>query len=119
MRPESNPTRSLAGFGDLGREAAQEVSQEPVSEHEPGRNVKQKYRRKPDQHSRPRIQNEVRSHHSRNRAACAHTGYGGGLMKKDGGSAGRHSADQVEHEILEMSDVIFDVVAEDPQEEHV
>src|ERR1700730_2126006 len=101
MRPESNPTRTLAGFGDRGREAAQEVSQEPVSEHQPGRNMKQKYRWKPDQHSRPRIQNEVRSHHSRNRPGPAHSGYGRVRIKENVGSAGRHSADQVEHEILE------------------
>ena len=42
-----------------------------------------------------------------------------GLIEQNMGSAGRHSADQVEHQIPEVSEVVFDVVAEDPQEEHV
>src|SRR5208337_737728 len=58
MRPESNPARSLAGFGDGRGRAAQKISHEPVPEHQPCRNMKQKYRRKPDEHSRPRIQDE-------------------------------------------------------------
>src|SRR6266852_1684712 len=55
MRPESNSTRSLTGFSDRGSSATQEIHHEPVAEHQPSRNVKEKYRKKPDQHACPRI----------------------------------------------------------------
>src|SRR5450631_491450 len=52
MRPKGDATRSLAGFGDGRQRATQKISHEPVAEHQPCRNVKEEYRRKPDQHSR-------------------------------------------------------------------
>ena len=99
MRPERHPARSLAGLGDRHARAAQEVHHEPISQHQPGRNVKQKDRRKPDQHPRPWIQDEVRSHHPGNRSARAHQWRPRAWIHHDVRDRRRHSADQVEHQI--------------------
>src|SRR6266849_2314294 len=105
--PECDSARSLTGFRNGSHGAAQKLSHKPVAKHQPRWDVKEEYGREPDQHSCPRIQNKIRAHYTRNRAARAYARHTRCLIHQNVRGAGGQSADKVKHEILEVSDVVF------------
>src|SRR6202008_244535 len=99
---------------DDGHCTAEELIEEPVSQHEPGGHVEQEDWWKPNQHASARIEDEV---------GTKDAGYGS--AGSDGGKArtgidqdlrgGRgDSAGEIENQIFEVAEEVFNVIAEDP-----
>ena len=66
-----------------------------------------------------RIQQQVGAHDAGNRARCP---YQRGLRCRVNGEVGQRGQDagsQVEHQVLDVAEGVFDVVAEHPQEQHI
>ena len=75
VSPERDSSTGLAGLRNRGRGSAQKLHEEPVSQHQPGGQVKEKNRRKPHQHVSSRIQYEISAHHAGNRPARPYARY--------------------------------------------
>src|SRR5579864_1192231 len=109
----------LAGLGDRGSRTAEKLADSPVAEHEPCGDGKDENWREPDQDPRFRIEHEVGAHHAGDCAAGADAGHVRTGVEEDVGQTGGDSAQQIEDQVGEVSQVVFDVVAENPEHPHV
>ena len=75
--------------------------------------------RKPGEDAGARVENEVGAHDSGDGAAGADDGDTGICIQQNVRDGRGQSAEEVEDEIAEVAKVVFDVVAEDPEEKHV
>src|SRR5260370_25596038 len=69
--------------------------------------------------ARPRIKQHIGAHHSGYGSAGANCGDAGVEVENNVEQTGADPADQIEEEIGEVAEEILDVVAKDPEEEHV
>ena len=93
------------------------LDQKPVAEENPCR--KPPEGDKHDQHNQglnacSRIEHDVGSHNARDRAAGADHGNRGSRVESNVGQRGGYTAEQIKHQVRKMSQVVFDVVPEDP-----
>lgn len=115
MRPPGNPT----GGGSADRsDSRDELQQEPITQNDESRDgEKEDYDE--GKHPRSRIKDDIRTHDAGNGAAGAESGNGGVEIEDDVAQVRANSANEIEEKIGEMAEVILNVVAEDPEEEHV
>src|SRR5579872_7204512 len=100
--------------------SAQKLRYEPVTKHDPGRQPYEKDAdRKQCKHTRGGEEQEICAHHTRNRPAGADGGDIRLLIQQYVQHVSGKAADEIEEKIFEVAEVVFDVVPEDPQGEHV
>ena len=71
------------------------------------------------QHPGTRVEHEVGAEHARDRARRADVGDAGGRVGRELGEGREHAAHEVEERVAQAAHAILDVVAEDPEEQHV
>ena len=99
---------------------------EPDSDRHVSRNLREKSE-KNHRHATCGMKQKVTTQHSRDRARSAQDSESAycscslakARSRKHVGQRRDHAADQVEDEVPDMAQTIFDVVAKDPKEEHV
>src|ERR1051326_6429889 len=118
MRPESNSRPALARGSDRSRGSTQKLQDKPIPQHDPRWHIENQHK-EPCKHLGARIKNQVRSHHSSDSSACSN---------RRGTEVWRHNelhdssceaAQNVEGDVLKVYQVLFDVIAKNPQEPHV
>src|ERR1700693_5798562 len=107
MRPKRDAA-GLSGISNRTRCPTKKLIYKPETQHHPRRQVKET-QPKPGEQSRPWIENEIGPQYASNRAAGAHVGHTRKRVQDDLRQRGQKSANQVERQILKMSQVIFDV----------
>lgn len=109
-------------LGDGSPPNAEELEEEPEPEHEQGRDA-DKFYEDEDKHQGENPgrwkEKQVGAQNPGNRPAGPDHGNGRVRIGEDLGEASSEAADQVKEEKAEMAQGIFDVVAEDPEIEHV
>src|SRR5262245_47468892 len=122
---DMRPPCDSAGVGTSGGQSCRSVKElhhEPEPEHDQSRYFndldedKNGYQRR---HARAWIRQEIRYKHARNCAAGADAGNDGVDVEDSVNDSGADAAKQIEHEIREMTETVFHVVAENPEVPHV
>src|SRR6185437_565548 len=101
-------------IGDLPRE--------PEANQYEGRHSSYRQKRAEDEkraHDRTRIEQDVAAEHSRDRTTCPDERIVRAREDDGEDKTGEDTADQIEDEIGQVSELILDVITEDPEEEHV
>src|SRR5205807_686424 len=75
--------------------------------------------REPNEHAGPWVKDKVGAHDARDRATGPDAGHGRAGIEHDVRQAGSEAAEQVEQQVAEMAEVVFDIVAEEPKHPHV
>src|SRR5215212_5012058 len=104
------------------REAAQELQDEPQDQDDDRRHLDQLIEEAEEhqrQDARSRIQDEIGAEDRRDRAGRSDQRGAGRRVREDLAEGGHHPAGQVEQEEAKAAEAVLDVVAEDPQIEHV
>ena len=104
------------------RQAVEQLEDEPEAEHDDRRDVDQLVEEAEEdqrRHPGPREEHEIRPERRRDRPGRADRRDRRGRVDGDLGEARERAAEQVEAEEPEPPEAILDVVAEDPQVEHV
>ena len=101
-----------------GTYAGEELKQEPITQNDEGGNRDEENKDKRKNLS-SRIKNDVGPHDAGDGAAGSERGQGRVVVEDDMREARTDSTNKIEEKIREMAKVIFHVVAEDPEEEHV
>ena len=115
MRPHGHPTRGAASEDTESREKLHDV---PQTQQDHGGHGQREYENQ-CKNSRARVKQDVSAHYAGDRSARAH-GWNIGVKIKDHVKEPRPDpADQIEEEIRDVAKEIFDVVAKDPEKEHV
>ena len=119
--PNTKPPMSRE-CGDSGRRLREDLQHEPESEHDDGREP----HRKEDEDDRDERENtgarephDVGAHDDRDRARRAQERRRGVEVAENVHCRRNDTADQIEHQEPEATELVLDVVAEDPQEQHV
>lgn len=99
-------------------DSRQELKKEPVSQNDEGWNRDEKDEDE-GQNSSARVENDVGAHDAGDGAAGSERWKGGVIIKNDVCEAGTDAASKVEKKIGEVAEVVFDVIAENPEEKHV
>ena len=115
MRPPGDAASGCRGYGAYSR---QELEQEPVTQNDEGRYGYEENKDQ-SQHPRPRIENDVSPHYAGDGATGPERGKGGVVIKNNVCETRTNAANEIEEEVGEVAEVVFDVVAENPEEEHV
>src|SRR5579884_4238043 len=110
-------------LGDAERaDPADELEEDPDADHDPGRDEDDRDEdAEKDQRADVALREEddVGAEHAGDGAAGADQRHGARRVDEDLGQSGDDTADQVEDRVLVVSERVLDVVAEDPEEEHV
>ena len=107
---------------DRGHGAGIELQAKPHPQHDPRRyrkNAKEDHEDEQHINARPGKQQKVAAHHSGDRPRRAH--HRRGLARVDGDlqHSRAETGGEVEQKIADMAHLIFEVIAKDPQEQHV
>ena len=96
----------------------QELKQEPIAQNDESRN---RYEKDEDQgqNSCSGIKKDISPHDAGDGAAGTERGERRVEIKDNVGEARTNAANEIEQEVGDVAEVIFDVVAENPEEEHV
>ena len=121
MGPDSHPSGTASVDADGSCRSQQELSNEEVAEHDPRRQPHKPHEeeRHDGENFRAGIEQEVRAHYAGDGAAGSDCGDGRVEIEDCVHSHSGNSADEVENDVAEVAEVVFDVVAEDPEREHV
>lgn len=112
------PSYSARGGCTEAADTGDKLQQEPVAQDdECGDGNEEKEDQRED--SRTRKQNNVRAHNSGDSPARAQGREGRVQIKEDMAQARANPAHQIEEEIGNVAEVVFDVVAKDPEKQHV
>lgn len=115
MRPPGDASRGGQAYGAHSRD---ELQQKPIPQDDERRNGNEEEQHE-SQHASPRKKNNIGAHDSGDCAASTQGGQGGMKVEKDMAEAGAYAADQVKEKIGKMAEVVLDVIAEDPEKQHV
>ena len=103
-------------------EGADQLKDEPEADRPVGGDVGQ-HPEHDDPHAPARMENEVAAHHAGDRARRAETGDQRVVAQCERGGDVRQRSDdarrQIERRVAEVPEVVLDVVAEDPEKQHV
>lgn len=104
--------------GDVGGRFREELGEEPVDEYEVGR---QRDREDEEQAVNPGAgpEDQIRPHHPGDGSGGADHGCGGAGVEQHLREHRDDTREEVEGEISDVAEPVLDVVAEDPQEQHV
>ena len=94
------------------------MKQEPVTQNDEGWNRDEENKDKRQDLS-SRIKNDVGPHDAGDCAAGSEGGQGRMVVEDNMGEAGADAANEIKEKVGKMAEVVFHVVAEDPEEEHV
>src|SRR5207302_1446281 len=99
-------------------ERRQELQDEPVTENQ---HSGDRYQKNKDQgqDARARIEDGVRAHYAGNGAAGAKGGHRRIQVEDDVKQAGADSAEQIEEQVADVAVEVLDVIAKNPEKEHV
>jgi len=117
---EHGDTAVLVGGVSLDR--GEQLPDEPQADDDEGRRPdgeEEEPEREEGQHTRARPQDDVRAENSGDRAGRPDDGQRRVRIEEDEEQRGSDAADEVEDQETYAAESIFDVVPEDPQEEHV
>ena len=115
MCPPSDASR---GYRSDRTDSGQKLKQKPISQNDEGWNRDEKYEDQ-GQDSSARIKNDIGAHHAGDGAAGAERWKGGVEIKNNVRETGTDAASEVEKKVGEVAEVVFHVVSENPEEEHV
>ena len=115
MRPPSDAARGNCPHGAYSR---RKLEEEPITQDDEGRNGYEKYEDK-RQNPCAWIKNNVGPHDTGDGAAGSECGHSGMVVEEDVRESRAYSADEIKEKVGEMAEVVFHVVAENPEEEHV
>ncbi len=101
-----------------GTYTGEELKQEPVTQNDEGRDRDEENKDK-RQDLRSRVKNDVGAHDAGDSAAGSEGGQGRMVVEDNMGEAGADAANEIEEKVGKVAEVIFHIVAEDPEEEHV
>ena len=106
------------GDGADSTYARHELKEEPIAQNDESRDRDEKYK---DERQDPsaRIKNDVGAHDAGDGATGSERGQSGVEVEEDVRETRANSADEIEEKVREVAEVVFHVVAEDPEEEHV
>jgi len=113
------PPRDAARCGDShGTHPRQELKEKPIPQDDERRdgNEENEHER---EYASSRIKNDIGSHDTGDGAAGAEGRQIRVEIEDDVGDAGTDAADEIEQEIREVAEVVFHVIAKNPEEEHV
>lgn len=96
----------------------QKLKQKPDAEHEIRRYGHQENKDQREDAFTGK-EHSVGAHHPRDGSAGADRGHGGAPVEDDVQQAGTYTAKKIKEQIRQMAEVVLDIVAEHPQEEHV
>src|SRR5437868_2067136 len=119
MRPERHTATSVAVIGYGGRRAAQKLHQEPVAQHDPCRQIKEEKDREPYQHTCPWVQHKISAENTGDSSAGTYGGHSRVRIQDELRERSAQSADHVEDQRLEVTQLVLNAVAKDPQEPHI
>ena len=112
------PRDTSRGRRANGAYACEELKQEPVAQNDEGWNRDEENKDK-SKDLRSRVKNDVGPHHARDGAAGSERRQGRMVVEDNMRKARTDAADKIEEKVREMAKVVFHVVAEDPEEEHI
>ena len=112
------PSDAACCYSSDRSDSGQKLKQKPISQNDEGWNRDEKYEDK-GQDSSSRIKNDIGTHHAGDGAAGAERWKGGVVIKNNVRETGTDAASEVEKKIGDVAEVIFHVVSENPEEEHV
>ena len=113
MGPDGHtPGVSRVG-GDDRCGSAQELDQEPVAHEDPCRDPEEEDEEE-GQNAGSGEEDEVGAHDSSNRSACSECGKSGAEVEDDVHQGSGDSAQEVEEQVQAVSEMILNVVTEDP-----
>ena len=95
-----------------------ELKQEPVTQNDEGRNGDKENKDEREDLS-SWVKNDVGPHDAGDGAAGSEGGQGRMVVEDDMREAGADAANEIEEKVGKMAEVVFHVVAEDPEEEHI
>src|SRR5690349_19555647 len=104
MCPECYSSGAATGVSNGSRSAAEELHDEPISQHHPGRQPRHEDE-EPGQHASARIKQKVGTHHPGDGAARAYTRNLGIPVKENMCRAGDDSARQIKQKIAKVSEI--------------
>src|SRR5580704_1776257 len=112
------PGDAACGRGTDRANTCQELQQEPITQNDESRN---RYEKDEDQgeDSRSGIKKDVGPHDAGDGTAGTEGGERRVEIKEDVGETRTNAAKEIEEQVGEVAEVIFHVVAENPEEEHV
>src|SRR4051794_9078592 len=116
MGPEGDAALST------GQAAADELQEEPVTQHEIRRDHDpgdKNYQDHEDVDPYPRVEHDVGPHDPADRSGGTHHRYRAHWIRERLSGCGRQSAEEVKGEIADVPHRIFYIVPEDPEEPHV
>jgi len=118
------PPRDAAGVGYRGSErgcAIQKLHYEPEAQDDDGGdfNDKEKEQRDEREHACEWVGNKIGAQDAGNRPARSNAGDPYVIVQYGVDDTGAEPAQQIEYEIVEVAQPVFDVVTEDPQIPHV
>jgi len=96
----------------------EELKQEPVTQNDEGRNRDEEDKDKREDLS-SRVKNDVSTHDAGDGAAGSEGGQGRMVVEDDMRKAGTDAANKIEEKVGKMAEVVFHVIAEDPEKEHI
>jgi len=99
-------------------DSSEELKQEPVTQNENRRDGNQKYKNKRENTFAGK-EKEIGSHDPGNSAARAQSRQGRTPIEKRVQKPSADAAGQIESEIRRVAEVVLDVIAEDPEKEHI
>ncbi len=121
MRPPGNSARSTGTYRE-GCEAGEDLHHEPDPQIDDGRQADKTAEDEDGNksyHPGGGVKDEISAHDRRNGAAGSQCGEDGGGLKDILHQGCAESAQQIEKQVAEGTQPVFDIVAEDHQEPHV
>lgn len=112
------PGDSAVGCAANGAYAFDELDQEPIAQNDEGRDGQEENDNK-GQDTCPRVENNVGAHDAGDGSTGTERGNAGVKIEGDMEKVGADSANKIEKKIGEVAEVVFHIVAKNPEEEHV
>jgi len=115
VRPDRDSTRNIGSDGAKPGKKLQDI---PKTKKDDGRN-RQREDKNQGKDPRPWVQQHVSTHNAGDGAACANGRDIGMQIEEHMQQASPNSAKEIKEGIRDVSEEILDIVAEDPEEQHV